>query len=91
MLAQVKFITSRPVKVKDREDEQSYELDVNQKFYCGDGFLGLMAPNETMPHMSRDHESWATNDGNHVMVPNPNEMISIVALVTRINTWMPKP
>jgi hypothetical protein len=25
------------------------------------------------------------------MVPNPNEMISIVALVTRINTWMPKP
>jgi hypothetical protein len=31
--------------------------------------------------MSRDHESWATNDGNNVMVPNPNEMISTTAPV----------
>jgi hypothetical protein len=36
-----------------------------------------MAPNEMMPHMSKDHESWAIDDGNHVMVPNFNEMISI--------------
>jgi hypothetical protein len=48
-----------------------------------------MALNEMMRHMSRDHESWVTNDGNHVMVPNPNEMISIVALVTKhyYKTW----
>jgi hypothetical protein len=32
--------------------------------------------------MSKDHDSWATNDGNHVMVPNFSEMISIVTLVT---------
>jgi hypothetical protein len=36
-----------------------------------------------MPHMSKDHESWAANDGNHVMVPNPNEMISIVTPITK--------
>jgi hypothetical protein len=28
--------------------------------------------------MSKDHESWAIDDGNHVMVPNFNEMISII-------------
>jgi hypothetical protein len=38
---------------------------------------------EMMRHMSRDHESWVANDGNHVMVPNLNEMISIITLVTR--------
>ncbi len=53
--------------------------------------MGSMAPNETMPHMSRDHELWVTDDGNHVMVPNPSEMISTVALVTRASTRMPKP
>ncbi len=42
-----------------------------------------MAPNEMMHHMSKDHESWVANDGNHVMVPNHNEMISIAAPVTR--------
>jgi hypothetical protein len=89
MVAQVKSNTFGPGKAKDREDEQSYGLDANQEFYCGDGFLGSMAPNETMPHMSKDHESWATNDGNHVMVPNPSEMISTIALVTRTSTWMP--
>jgi hypothetical protein len=36
-------------------------------------------------HMSRFHQSWAVDDGNHVMVPNPNEMISTTALVTRVN------
>jgi hypothetical protein len=40
-----------------------------------------MAPNESMPHMSRDHDSWAIDDGNHVMVPNPSEMISIATLM----------
>jgi hypothetical protein len=44
-----------------------------------------------MPHMSKDRESWVEDDGNHVMVPNPSEMISIVALVTRANVWVPKP
>jgi hypothetical protein len=44
-----------------------------------------------MPYMSKDHESWTTNDGNHVMVPNPSEMISIIALVTRVSTQMPEP
>jgi len=44
-----------------------------------------VAPNEMMPHMSRDHEPWATDDGNHVMVPNLIKMISIVALVIRVN------
>ncbi len=50
-----------------------------------------MVPNETMPHMSKDHESWVVDDGNHVMVPNPSEMISIGAVVTRANAHMPKP
>jgi hypothetical protein len=91
MVAQVKCTTFWPRKVKDREDDQSYGLDVNQGFFCGTSLLGLMAPNEMMSHMSKDHESWATNDGNHVMVPNPNEMISTTTLMTRSNTWVPKP
>jgi hypothetical protein len=33
--------------------------------------------------MSKDHEPWATNDGNHVMIPNLSEMISTVATMTR--------
>jgi hypothetical protein len=64
---------------------------VDQGFFCGVGFLGLVAPNETMPYMSRNHESWAIEDGNHVMVPNPNEMISIIALVTRTNVRVLEP
>jgi hypothetical protein len=40
--------------------------------------------------MSRDHESWAANDGNHVMVPNPSEMISTVALVIRASMRVPE-
>ncbi len=44
-----------------------------------------MAPNEAMPHMS-----WATNDGNHVMVSNLNKMISTIALMTRASAWVPK-
>ncbi len=64
---------------------------MDQRLFCGVGFSRLVAPNETMPHISRDHESWATNDGNHVMVPNFNEMISTTTLVTRTYTWWPKP
>jgi hypothetical protein len=44
-----------------------------------------------MPHMTRDHESWAIDDGNHVMVPNLSEMISITTPMTRLNTWVLKP
>jgi predicted component of type VI protein secretion system len=55
MVAQVKSIAFGPRKVKDREDDQSYGLNVNQRFFCGAGFLGLVAPNETMPHMLKNH------------------------------------
>jgi hypothetical protein len=44
-----------------------------------------MAPYETMPHMSKDYESWAIDNGTHVMVPNPNKMISAIAQMTRAN------
>jgi hypothetical protein len=91
MATQVKSTASKPRKAKDGEDNQSYGLDVDQGFFCGASFLGLMAPDETMPHMSRDHESWATNDGNHVMVPNPSEMISIATPMKRTNAQVSKP
>jgi hypothetical protein len=91
MAAQVKFIAYVPRKGKDKEYDQPYGLDANQGFFCGVGFLGLVAPNEMMPYMSRDHESWATDDGNHVMVPNPSEMISTTALVTKASTQVLKP
>jgi hypothetical protein len=52
------------------------------KKICGASFWGSMALNEMMPHMSRDHESFVIDDGNHVMGRNPNEMISTIALVT---------
>jgi len=45
-----------------------------------------VAPNEAMPHMS-----WAIDDGNHVMVLNPNEMISTIALMIRTSAWVLKP
>jgi hypothetical protein len=32
-----------------------------------------------------------TYDGNHVMVPNPNEMISTVAPIIKANMWVLKP
>ncbi len=50
-----------------------------------------MALDEIMPHMLRNHGSWATDDGNHVMVSNPSEMISIVIPITRVNNRVPKP
>jgi hypothetical protein len=53
--------------------------------------LRLLALDETMPHMSKDHESWVIDDGNHVMVPNLNEMISIVAPMIRVSARVPEP
>jgi len=50
-----------------------------------------VAPNEMMPHMSRNHDPWAIDDGNYVMVPNPNKMISTIALVTGASTWVLEP
>jgi hypothetical protein len=47
-----------------------------------------MAPNEMMPHMLRDHESWTIDDENHVMVSNPSEMIFTIALMTKVSTWV---
>ncbi len=41
-----------------------------------------------MVHMLRDHESWVANDGNHVMVPNLNEMISTIAPMISINIFL---
>ncbi len=78
-----------PGKAKFKKNGQSYGSNVDLRFFCGANFSKSMALNEMMRHMSRDHESWVTNDGNHVMVPNPNEMISIVALVTKhyYKTW----
>jgi hypothetical protein len=37
--------------------------------------------------MSKDYESWAIDNGNHVMVPNLSEMISIVTPMTRASAW----
>jgi hypothetical protein len=91
MVTHVKSTASRPKKAKDKEDDQSYRLDAYQEFFFGTSFLGLVAPNEMMPHMSRDHESWPADDGNHVMVPNPSEMISTVATMTKASMWVPKP
>jgi hypothetical protein len=50
-----------------------------------------MALNETVPHMSRDHESWVVDDGNHIMVPNPNEMISTTTLVIIVSAQVLEP
>jgi hypothetical protein len=83
MAAWMKYTTFGPRKAKGWEDDQSYGLDANQGFFCGVGFLGSMAQDEIMPHMLRDHESWVTYDGNHVKIPNPNEMISMATLVMR--------
>ncbi len=91
MVAQVKSITSGPGKDKDRENDQSYGLDVNQILFCGAGFSGLVAPNGMMTHMSKDHESWVEDDGNHVMVSNPSEMIFTITLMTKANMWVLEP
>jgi hypothetical protein len=62
MVAHVKSTTYGPKKVKYQEDGQSYGSNVYPRFFCGASFSGSLALDETMPHMSRDHESWLTND-----------------------------
>jgi hypothetical protein len=79
MATHVKSTTSKLGKAKHREDGQSYGSNVGQGFFCGASFSGSMAPDETKPHMSRDHESWVASDGNQVMVLNPSEMIFTIA------------
>ncbi len=49
-----------------------------------------MALDEIMPHMLGNHGSWATDDGNHVMLSNPSEMISIATPMTRVNDHVPE-
>jgi hypothetical protein len=44
-----------------------------------------MALDEAMPHMLKDYESWVGDHGNHVMVPNPSEMISTTTPVIRVD------
>jgi hypothetical protein len=55
MVAHMKFTTSGLRKAKDREDDKSYGLNADQGFSYGASFSRSMAPNETMPHMLRDH------------------------------------
>jgi len=44
---------------------------------------------DNIPHMSEDHGLWASDDGNHVMVSNPSEMISTTA--PRVSGHVVKP
>jgi len=41
--------------------------------------------------MSKDHESWVVDDGNHVIIPNLNEMISTIAPMIRVSARVPEP
>jgi hypothetical protein len=50
-----------------------------------------MAPNESMPRILGDHGLCATNDGNHVMVSNPSEMIFIGTPMTKASGCVPEP
>jgi len=54
-------------------------------------FLRLMTLDESIPHMSKDHGLWVANYGNHVMVSNPSEMISIAVPMTRVNGHVLEP
>jgi hypothetical protein len=87
----VKSITFGSRKASIREDGQSYGSNDNLRLFCGVSFPRSMAPYEIMPHMSKYHESWAIDNGNHVMVPNPNEMISIAAPMTRASARVLEP
>jgi hypothetical protein len=66
-------------------------LNVDPRFFCEASFSGSITPKESMPHMSKHHGLWVVDDGNCVMVSNPNEMISIIALVTRVNAYVLEP
>jgi hypothetical protein len=50
-----------------------------------------VAPNEFMPNISRNHESWETYGGNHNGISNLVEMFLMIAKVTRMNIRMSKP
>jgi len=54
MATQVKFTTYGLGKAKDWKNGSNVDL----KLFCGVGFLGLMAPNESMPRMLKDHGLW---------------------------------
>jgi len=47
--------------------------------------------NDIMSHMSRDYESWVTDDAKCVMVLNISGMISTFTLVTRASAQVLKP
>ncbi len=64
---------------------------MDQRFFCGIGFSISITPYQMMAYMSKDHVSWVTNDGNHVMVPNLIEMISTIAPMTRTNARVLEP
>ncbi len=38
-------------KAKDWENDQSYGLNINPRFFCGAIFFGLVALDEVMQHM----------------------------------------
>jgi hypothetical protein len=73
----VKFNTSRSGKAKDWEDGQSSGLNVGLGLFCVINFSRLMALDEAMSHMLRDHRSWAIDD--------LNKMISTTAPMIRIS------
>jgi hypothetical protein len=91
MVAHVKSNTFGLGKGKDQENGQSYVLDVNPRFIYKVNFSRLVAPNDVMPHMLRNHESCIIDNGNHVMVSNLNQMISTSIVVIEANAWVPKP
>ncbi len=91
MATHVKFIRSGPRKANDRKDGQSYGSNVNLGFFCGVSLSQLVAPYETMLHISKDYESCVIDNGNHVMVPNRSEMISTSALVAKANGQVLEP
>jgi hypothetical protein len=93
MVAHVKSNTSGFRESQDQENDKSYGLDVNPKFIYKVNFSRSMAPNDVMPHMLKNHESWVIDDANHVMVSNLIEMISTSTciIVTEANACVPKP
>ncbi len=71
-------------KAKDKKNGQSYGLDVGLGFFCEIDFLELVALDEMMSHMSKNDESCVVDDGNHLMVPSLNEMISTITSMINI-------
>jgi hypothetical protein len=59
----VKSTTYGSRKAKNWKNGQSYGSNVNPWFFYGAGFSRLVAPNDIMPRMSRNHESCIIDDG----------------------------